>query len=81
MTLQGHSVVLGPEQDKSFLNVKNSLVSSPILALFDPNKEAKINADASSYGIGDVVQEDGDWKPVSYVSRALSPTETRYSQI
>ena len=74
----------GPEQEKSFINVKNSLVSSPILALYNPNKETKINADASSYGIGGVVlqkQEDGDWKPVSYVSRALSPTEARYSQI
>ena len=74
----------GPKQDKSFLNVKHSLVSTPILALYDPNKETKINSDASSYGIGGVVlqkQDDGNWKPVSYVSRALTPTETRYSQI
>ena len=74
----------GPEQDKSFLNVKHSLVSTPNLALYDPNKETKINADASFYGIGGVVlqkQDDGDWKPVSHVSRALTPTETRYSRI
>ena len=60
------------------------LVSTPILALYDPNKETKINADTSSYGIGGVVlqkQDDGDWKPVSYISRALTPTETGYSQI
>ena len=74
----------GPEQEKAFKSIKHSLVSSPILALYDPNKEVKVNADASSYGIGGVVlqkQEDGSWKPISYVSRALTPTETRYSQI
>ena len=74
----------GPEQDKAFKSIKQSLVSFPILALYDPNKEIKVNADASSYGIGGVVlqkQEDGSWKPISYVSRALTPTEARYSQI
>ena len=55
-----------------------------MLALYDPNKETKINADASSYGIGGVViqkQENNGWKPVSYISRALTDTESRYSQI
>ena len=37
----------GPTQDKSFLDVKHCLVSLPVLALYDPNKETKINADAS----------------------------------
>ena len=58
----------GPEQEKAFKSIKHSLVSSPILALYDPNKEIKVNADASSYGIGGVVlqkQEDGRWKPIS----------------
>eukprot|EP00795_Rhopilema_esculentum_P003277 gene3277-1608_t len=53
-------------------------------ALYDPNKEMKVNADASSYGIGGVVlqkQKDGSWKPISYVSRASTPTEARYNQI
>ena len=74
----------GPIQDKSFLDIKHCLVSSPVLALYDPNRETKINADASSYGIGGVLlqkQDEGVWKPVSYMSRALSETERRYSQI
>ena len=36
------------------------------------------------YGIGGVVmqqQDNGDWKPISYVSRALSPVECWYSQV
>eukprot|EP00795_Rhopilema_esculentum_P016658 gene16658-8096_t len=73
-----------PEQDKAFNSIKQSLVPFPILALYDPNKEMKVNADASSYGIGGVVlqkQKDGSWKPISYVSRASTPTEARYNQI
>ena len=74
----------GPNQEKSFLDIKHCLVSSPVLALYDPNRELKINADASSFGIGGVLlqkQNEGVWKPVSYMSRALSEAESRYSQI
>lgn len=74
----------GDKQKEAFNELKKSLISAPILALYDPNKETKINADASSYGIGGVVlqkQENDEWKPVSYISRALTDTESRYSQI
>ena len=73
----------GDKQKEAFNELK-SFISAPILALYDPNKETKINADASSYGIRGVVlqkQENDEWKPVSYISRALTDTESRYSQI
>ena len=60
------------------------MTSAPIRALYDPNKDTKVNADASSNGIGGVVmqkQEDEIWKPISYVSRALSTVKCRYSQM
>ena len=74
----------GESQNKAFNELKICQTSAPILALYDPNKEIKINADASSYGIGGVVlqkQDDEEWKPVSYISRTLTDTESRYSQI
>ena len=74
----------GPSKEKSFSNIKHCLVSSPVLALYDPNRETKINADASSFGIGGVLlqkQDEGVWKPGSYMSCALSEAESRYSQI
>ena len=74
----------GDKRNKGFSDLKKCLISAPILVLYDPKLETKINAHASSYGIGGVVlqkHEDGEWKPVSYISRALTDTESRCSQI
>lgn len=47
--------------------------------------ETKVAADVSSFDdIGGVVlqlQPDDSWRPVSFISRAMTPTETRYAQI
>ena len=48
-----------------------------------PKPDAPINimTDASDVAIGAVLQQylDGQWCPLSYFSRKLSPTEQRYS--
>jgi len=76
----------GNAQQKAFNQIKVDLARAPILALYDPNKETKVAADpdASSYGLGGVVlqlQPDKSWRPMSFLSRALTPTESRYAQI
>ncbi|UYV83342.1 K02A2.6-like [Cordylochernes scorpioides] len=71
-------------QKKSFNLLKQELASRPNLALYNPSRLTIISADASSFGIGGVLrqeQPDGFLKPVAYVSRTLSETERRYSQI
>ncbi|UYV62474.1 LLGL1 [Cordylochernes scorpioides] len=71
-------------QKKSFNLLKQELVSRPNLALFDPSRTTIVSADASSFGIGGVLrqeQPDGSLKPIAYVSRTLSETKKRYSQI
>ena len=71
-------------QRKAFAEVKQALVTSPVLSLFDQNRETVVSADASSYGIGAVLlqrQPEGELKPISYISRSLTPTEQRYAQI
>ena len=75
--------VWGPDQQKAFEAIKQELVKPTVLALYNPEAETKVSADASSYGLGAVLlqQNDGNWKPVAYASRSLSDTERRYAQI
>ena len=70
-------------QEEAFVKVKNEISSPRVLALFDVDKDSKISADASSYGLGSVLlQRHGDaWKPVAFASRCLTETESRYAQI
>ena len=54
-----------------------------MLAHYSPEKETKVSADASLYGLGGVLlQKDGqDWRLVFYASRSLTDTEQRYAQV
>ena len=58
----------GEPQQRAMDKVKEILVTSPILALFDVNLETILSADASSFGLGAVLlqrQKAGDLKPVT----------------
>ena len=75
--------IWGPDQEKSFTDIKQELTKPTVLALYNPQAETKVSADASSFGLGAVLlQLDGQlWRPVAYASRSLSDTERRYAQI
>uniref|UniRef100_A0AAV2MKI3 ribonuclease H n=1 Tax=Knipowitschia caucasica TaxID=637954 RepID=A0AAV2MKI3_KNICA len=70
-------------QQRAFQRLKEALVTSPVLAHYDPQRPTAVLADASSYGMGGVLlQLHGEsWKPVAYCSRRLTDAETRYAQI
>ena len=69
----------------TFHAIKAALVSSEILAQYNPLLPTIVSADASSYGLGTVLtqqQPDSDvFRPVAYISRTLTTTEQRYAQI
>ena len=61
-------------------------MSCPIpttLALYDPNVDTKVSANASSYGLGAVLlqKSNSTWRQVAFASHSLSETEQRYAQI
>ena len=73
----------GQPQQESFEQVKLELTRPTVLALYNPNAPTKISADASAYGLGAVLLQEGEsaWRPVIYASCSLSDTERRYAQI
>ena len=49
------------------------------MSYYNPTKELILENDASDYGLGTAVMQEG--KPIAYESRALSDTEKNYAQI
>lgn len=70
------------ECQEAFENLKEKLVSAPILVHPDFNKPFILECDASDYQIGIILSQEGTDQqihPVCYGSRLLSPTEQNYS--
>ena len=71
-------------QQNAFDTITHELSSQPVLALYNPEADTKVAADASSIGLGAVLtqkQQNNQWLPIAYASRALTSTESRYAQI
>ena len=76
--------VWGPPQQTAFDEIMTILTTAPVLALHIPNREAKISADASPFGLrGELLQKQNDqtWRPVTFISRAPTLVECGNAQI
>ena len=54
-------------------------MNSPVLSFYDPSKELTLENDASEYGLGSTLMQEG--KPIAFSSRALSSAERNYAQL
>ena len=72
--------VWGEPQRTGFKEIKETLTTSPVVALFDQTRDTVGSADVSSDGLGTVFLPDGELKSTSYISRLLTPAEQRYAQ-
>ena len=61
--------------------LKQAIVRAPVLARYDPALPTRVTTDASTVGIGAVLEQrhGGVWRPVAFWSRKLKDAETRYS--
>ncbi len=66
-------------QQKAFDNIKNKIADCTTLVFYDPSRELTLQNDASEYGIGSVIMQDG--KPIAFASRRPSDAERNYAQI
>lgn len=72
------------ENDRAFQEIKEYLCKSPILAIFDPNRQTFLFTDASGIGLGAIlkqIQENGEMHPVAYFSKKLTPTQRKRKAI
>ncbi|GJS31965.1 putative reverse transcriptase domain-containing protein [Tanacetum coccineum] len=73
---KGEKFVWNEEREKSFEELKQRLVSSPILTLPSGTGGFQIYSDASKKGLGCVLMQHG--KVIAYASRQLKPYEVNY---
>ena len=73
----------GQSQADSFEKLKAEIATPRVLCHYDVTADTKINADAFSYGLGEVLlqKHNGEWKPIAFAFRSLTDTERRYAQI
>ena len=76
LTRKGVPYVWSPQCELSFQELKNRLVSAPVLTLPVSNKGYVVYSDASHVGLGCVLMQDR--KVVAYASRQLRPHEANY---
>ena len=84
--LLGHNAVWNWTEvcTKAFNAAKSALLSTGVLAHYDPTLPVKLAADASAYGVGAVLSHqypDGSERPIAFASRTLSTSEKNYAQL
>ncbi|MEN8447427.1 MAG: RNase H-like domain-containing protein [Cyanobacteria bacterium J06555_13] len=72
-----------PQHDKAVKLLKNVVTSSPVLKFYNPDLPTRLSADASSYGLGALLEQQHqlEWHPVAYASRSLTSAERNYCQL
>ena len=81
LTTSTKTVTWTEETQAAFQAAKEALANVTLLSHPHPAAPLAIMSDASDVAVGAVLQQwvDGQWHPIAYFSRKLTPPETRYS--
>lgn len=69
------------EQDDAFTEIKEKLITRPVLALYKQGTETELHTDASIHGLAGILmqqQSDGSLRRIVYFSRQTTKEERRY---
>ncbi|GFU54918.1 transposon Tf2-11 polyprotein [Trichonephila clavipes] len=70
------------QAQEAFDDIKEAILNPPVLALPDPNAELQITTDASSRGIGAVLEQkypNSEVKPLYIFLKKLNPSQSKYN--
>ena len=71
-------ICLNENQISTFNKIKNILISEDVMLMYpDFKKPFDLTTDASSYGLGAVLSQDG--KPITFISRTLKDVELNFA--
>ena len=79
MTAKEARFIWSPQHERAFQEVRDFVVRHPVLKYYDLQEEVTVQCDASEYGLGAGLLQNG--QPVAFASRSLSQTERQYAQI
>ena len=70
----------GQEQEDAFEALKHAVTSAPVLCIPNDSDQFRVSCDASNYAVGaELMQkQDGKWRTIAFLSKALSPAERNY---
>ncbi|KAI0995604.1 Transposon Tf2-6 polyprotein [Podosphaera aphanis] len=75
------SIQLDQEAQKSFETLKKHFITTPILALFNPELKTVLETDCSGWAMGACLSQwdhEEKLRPIGYFSKKLSPAECNY---
>ncbi len=70
------------DQQTAFETLRDAIIQTPVITMFDPNKQCSIFTDASKIGIGAILtqkDEQNNDKVIAYYSKRLNSTQENYS--
>src|SRR5208282_1641242 len=80
LTRKGERFYWGESQERAFVQLKNCLVTAPVLAMPADEGAYVVDTDASAFALGAVLQQeqDGELRVIAYASRGLNGAESSY---